>query len=86
MSKTDDIARRFHEWMERYDHGDDTPSESFKTFIVADRCIAEYGVSYDEYKEVAEKVQALGHAVEWLVPNDTFDFLIEESKRRILER
>lgn len=43
MSKIDDVARRFHSWMERYDHGDDTPSESFKTFIVADRCIAEYG-------------------------------------------
>jgi len=86
MSKTDDVARRFHGWMERYDHHDETPSESFKTFIVADRCIAEYGVSYDEYKEVAEKVKGLGHAVEWLVPKDTFDFLVEESKRRLLER
>jgi len=68
--------------MERYDHRDDTPSESFKTFIVNDRCIVEYGVSYDEYNEVAENVKALGHAVEWLIPKDTFDFLIEESKRR----
>jgi hypothetical protein len=49
MSKTDDVARRFHERMERYDHGDETPSESFKSVIVADRCIAEYGVSDDEY-------------------------------------
>jgi len=59
---------------------------SFKTFIVADRCIAEYGVSYDEYKEVAEKFRSLGHGVDWLVPKDTFDFLVEERRSRILER
>lgn len=86
MSKIDDVARRFHHWMERYDHGDDTASEPFKTFIVADRCIAEYGVSYDEYTKVAESVKSLGHDVDWLVPKDTFDFLVEESRRRILER
>jgi hypothetical protein len=86
MSKTGDVARRFQEWMERYDHRDETPSESFKTFIVADRCIAEYGVSYDEYTEVADKVKSLGHAVEWLVPKDTFDFLVKVSRRHILER
>ncbi len=86
MSKIDDVARRFHQWMERYDHGDDTASESFKTFIVADPCIAEYGVSYDEYKQVAEKVKSLGYDVNWLVPKDTFCFLVEVSKRRILGR
>ena len=86
MSKTNDVARRFHEWMERYDHRNETVSESFKTFIVADRCIAEYRVSYDEYKQVAEKAKAQGHAIEWLVPKDTFDFLVEVSKSRILER
>jgi len=36
--------------------------------------------------EVAEKVKSLGHAVEWLVPKDAFDFLVEESRRHILER
>ena len=46
MSKSDDVTRRFHKWMERYSHRDDTPSESFKTFIVADECIAKCGVSY----------------------------------------
>ncbi|MGQ9590427.1 MAG: hypothetical protein ACUVYA_09065 [Planctomycetota bacterium] len=72
--------------MERYDHGKKTPSESFKTFTVADRCIAEHGVGYDEYKQVAEKVKSLGHGIDWLVPKGTFDFLVEESTRRILER
>lgn len=81
MSKTDDVARRFHEWMKRNDHRDETPSESFKTFIVSDRCIAEYGVSYDEYKGAAEKVKSLGYGGVWLIPKDTFDFLVEESKR-----
>ncbi len=84
MTKIDDVARRFHNWMERYNHFDETPSESFKTFIVSDSCIVEYGVSYDEYKEVAEKVKAMGHAVDWLVPKDTFDFLVQASKNQYL--
>lgn len=86
MSKTDDVARRFHEWMERYDHRDETPAESFKSFLVADRCVADYGVSYEEYKDVAEKINDLGHRVARPVPKDAFDFLVEESRRRIPER
>lgn len=72
--------------MKRYDHGDDTPSESFKTFIIDDRCVADHSLSYDEYKQVAERVKSLGHGVDWLVPKDTFEFLVEESRRCILER
>jgi hypothetical protein len=82
MSKVDDVARRFHSWMVRYNHHGDTPSESFKSFIFYDRCIVEYGVSYEEYREVAERVKSMGHAVDWVVAKETFDLLVEESKGR----
>jgi len=53
-----------------------TLPQSPSRLIVADRCITEYGVSYDEYREVAEKVDSLGHGVDWLAPKakDIFDF------------
>lgn len=51
-----------------------TLPKSPSRLIVADRCIAKFGVSYDEYRECADKVNSLGHGVDWLVPKDIFDF------------
>lgn len=66
--------------------GGGTASGSFKSFVVADRCIAVYGVSEDGRKQVAQTVNSLAHTVDRLVPKFTFDLLVEQSTRRIRER
>jgi hypothetical protein len=86
MSNISDALCRFRDGMERHDQGDETPSESLKTFSVADTRIAERGVWHDEHKQVAAKVTSLGHGIDGLVPKDTFNFLVDESRRRILKR
>ena len=86
MSKINDVARRFDYWMKNYDHRDETVSESFKSFIVEDRCIVEYGISYDEYQQLSEKLEGMGYSIEWIVPQDTYAFLVEESQKRIMKR
>ncbi len=85
-AKVGEIARRFDHWMTEYDHRNDTVSESFKSFIVADRSIVEYGLSYDEYMQLQDVLKGMGYAIEWVVPTDTFEFLVEESRTRILRR
>jgi len=35
---------------------------------------------------VAEKAKGLGYAIDWLVPENTFNFLFDKSKKRILVR
>jgi hypothetical protein len=80
--KAQAIARRFIDWLKRYDHHGDTSTESFKSFIVADKCIVEYGTTYAEYVAVAELVRKSGVDIDWIIPADTFEFLVAESKRK----
>ena len=85
-AKVQAVARRFLDWLDRYNHHSDTPTESFKTFIVASKCIVEYGVTYDEYVSVAEVVKESDVEIDWIIPTDTFEFLVAESKRAIKGR
>lgn len=82
-AKCEAVARRFLDWLHRYDHMGETPTESFKSFIVADKCIVEYGVTYAEYKSVGKIVALGGTPIEWTIPQETFEFLVAESKRVI---
>ncbi len=86
MSKIGDAAKNFDYWMKRYDHGNATASESFKDFITCDRSVVECGASYDEYVAMALKLKDMGYSIEWIVPVETFAYLVQESKKRIAER
>ncbi len=86
MSKIDDVANNFDFWMKNYTHGDATASESLKDFITCDRCIVECGVSFDEYVAMALQLKDKGYGIEWIVPIETYAYLVQESKKRIAER
>ena len=81
--KTQSVSKRFIDWLNRYDHHGESSTESFKTFIIADKCLVEYGVNYEEYLAVAEIIRRSDIKIDWIIPKDTFSFLIAESKRII---
>lgn len=82
-SKVISVAKKFDYWMKNYEHHDDTHADSFKVFVTADKCLAEYGVTYEEYIRLAEHLKTMDYVIEWVVPKDTFDFLIADSRQRI---
>ncbi len=81
--KTQSVAKRFIDWLNRYDHHGESTTESFKTFIIADKCLVEYGVNYKEYLAIAEIIKKSDIKIDWIIPEETFTFLIAESKRNI---
>lgn len=86
MSKIDDVAKNFDYWMKQYNHGNATASESLKDFIASDTSIVECGVSFDEYVAMALQLKDKGYSIEWIVPIETYTYLVQESKKRIAER
>lgn len=86
MSKLDDVVKNFDYWMKTYEHGNATASESFKDYITSDRSIVTCGVSYDEYVALALKLKDMGYGIEWIVPVETFAYLVQEYKNRIAGR
>lgn len=82
MSKIADVFKRFDYWMKKYNHHGASQSESLKNFIYHDDCIAECGVSYDEYVELALLAKDNKYSIEWVVPYETFGELLTEAKAR----
>ena len=86
MSKINDAAERFDYWMKKYDHKDDTHSESFKNFITHSDFIIESGMSYVEYQMLGGKIKKMGYLIEWIVPEDTYESLVSLASKRRKER
>ena len=80
MSKIADVFKRFDHWMKNYNHHGASHSESLKNFIHCDGCIAECGVSYDEYVALALLAKDAKYSIEWVVPYETFGELLTEAK------
>jgi Ion channel len=84
--KVDDAARRFDQWMKHFNHGDKSVAESFQSFIYCDPCIVEYGISYEEYVQLAHVVKQMGYSIEWMIERDTFHFLVKKAKMQAENR
>lgn len=77
------VAVRFEYWLNTYDHHGDTPSESFRKFITADKAIVEYGVTYDEYRQLSEILRDRGIKIDYVIPESAFRDQFELSRERI---
>lgn len=77
------VAARFEYWLKTYDHHGDSPSESFRAFILADKAIVEYGINYEEYKQLAEILKNRGVKIDFIIPESAFNEQFELSRVRI---
>ncbi len=77
------VAARFEYWLKNYDHHGDSPTESFRKFIIADKAIVEYGINYEEYKQLAEILSNRGVKIDYVIPEPAFREQFELSRERI---
>jgi hypothetical protein len=78
MSKVSDALKNFDEWMKRYNHENDSNSESLKNFITCDGTISEFGMTYDEYVALALAAKGNNYAIDWIVSYKTFGRLVKK--------
>ena len=78
-----DVASKFEYWLKNYNHYGASHSESFRNFITNDKALVNYGVTYDEYKTLAEILKQKGMEIEYIIPEKAYNEQIERSLQMI---
>ncbi len=81
MSKIEDLANAFDQWMKNYNHHGATHGQSFRDFITSGHEIEMSGTSYDEYVALAFLLNRMNYSVEWVVPYEQYQRLVEEARQ-----
>jgi hypothetical protein len=68
-----DVASKFEYWLKNYNHYGASHSESFRNFITNDKALVNYGVTYDEYKTLAEILKQKGMEIEYIIPEKAYN-------------
>jgi hypothetical protein len=79
-----EVAAIFEYWWNTYNHHGASISEAFRNFIESDKAIVKYGVSYEEYKELAEILKRKGYKIEFVIPQEAFEMQKTISRNRIM--